>query len=81
MATDFFCKVINAGIANSEQVIMELTDVAGSFSSMTFIAFPAVKREMLAIAIAAFTSGHLVWVRVEAPTANSVIESMQIVTS
>ena len=56
----FICNVVGAGPDENGNVVVRLTDASGAFQDRWFDAVAISKREMLATALAAMTSGFKV---------------------
>ena len=74
---DFNCKVNYAGPrtdvpgANQPQIVIMLSDVKGTFVDYWFVADDSAKREMLAVALQAISTGAIVDARVDGPNTNN----------
>ncbi len=85
---DCFCYVTQAGAIESGSVIIGLTEVveppkSPSFDNRQFGVAEAAKREILATALTALTSGYKVWVHMQAsqqpPPVGSLVERLVLV--
>jgi hypothetical protein len=56
-AASYVCKVESTGAAEDDKVYVFLTDMGGEFTDRWFSAKASVKKEMLATALTALTSG------------------------
>ncbi len=71
--TWFTVRVDKAGPASPDQVLVSLSDVAGSFANRWFVADAAVQKEILATALTAIATEKRAQVLVSDPAAMSTI--------
>jgi len=64
----------------NQDVIINLYPKNGEFPDTTFLAFPDVRRDMLATALAAITSNLWVWVHLNGTTEFSTIERIIVLS-
>jgi len=67
------CTVEKAGTGWRDHVYIRLSDTGGSFTNVCFVAPDGRKKEMLAIALTAMTTGKNVSVNLSSTTPGSVI--------
>jgi len=68
MAFDGLCNLGRVGVEPSGRAQLELSAVDGSFPSNWFLSKAELSREILAVALAAKTSGKLVHCQMDDPT-------------
>jgi hypothetical protein len=72
MAAQFvICQVSQTGPSENGEVYVNLTEKGGAFQNRWFIATPSKRREILATALAAITTGFNVNVGLDSPAADS----------
>ena len=72
---NFICTVDRAGISTiqpdpdtpANPVLLTLTDTGGTFSKTDFVASDQIQKEMLAVALAAISTGRQVFVVADTP--------------
>ena len=69
----YTCTVEKAGSGWRDHVYIRLSDTGGSFTNVCFVAPDGRKKEMLAIALTAMTTGKNVSVNLSSTTPGSVI--------
>ena len=72
------CTVEKAGIGWANHVYITLSDTGGSFTNVCFVAPDGRKKEMLAIALTAITTGKNVSVNLSSIGGGSVIQGMYL---
>ena len=72
----YTCTVDKAGTGWKDHVYIRLSDTGGSFTNVCFVAPDGRKKEMLAIALTAMTTGKNVSVNLSGTTPGSVILEM-----
>jgi len=72
----YTCTVDKAGTGWKDHVYIRLSDTGGSFTNVCFVAPDGRKKEMLAIALTAMTTGKNVSVNLRGTTPGSVILEM-----
>jgi len=74
----YTCTVDKAGTGWKDHVYIRLSETGGSFTNVCFVAPDGRKKEMLAIALTAMTTGKNVSVKLSSTIPGSVIESMYL---
>lgn len=74
----FFCEVIRVGPAEDGDIFIMLTDTKKTFGGRWFKAVQPERREMLATALAAFTSGFGVHAALVSTDEHSIINRLYI---
>jgi hypothetical protein len=74
----FICEIERAGPVEDGEIYVMLTDKENAFASRWFRAQPAARREVLAITLAAISTGLPVGVALSSTDVNSVIDRMYI---
>ena len=78
MAEWYNCDVVRAGPGGDDTIAIMLRDKAGAFPSRWFVALPAQRKEMLATALTAITTGFSVRASLNAIDENTVINRLYV---
>ena len=76
----YTCTVDKAGTGWKDHVYIRLSETGGSFTNVCFVAPDGRKKEMLAIALTAITTGKNVSVNLSSIGGGSVIQGMYLLT-
>src|SRR4051794_18205505 len=74
----YFCEVTRAGIADDGEVYIGLRDLDGSFTSRWYKAAPNCRKEMLATALAALSTGIKVDTNLDSSAEYSVVHHLYV---
>ena len=74
----YTCTVDKAGTGWKDHVYIRLSDTGGSFTNVCFVAPDGRKKEMLAVALTAMTTGKSVLVNLSGTAGGSVILEMYL---